>query len=866
MEPALIALLADDLAAALATRSDGARRVLLWLDPERQFSRLAEHLAGPLEARGLRLLRYAPDAGLGQLGLKLALLRAEPGGAALVVYLPGFNRAALEPRADGRTPELWGVYEYRYKGVIWNIDNQPRPGSVPEPPTLAGWLRAHGLRVDNRTLPGLVKDGPDALLARYADRMRAIPPAEWPRPLRRTDIIETLGGDPREGLRELLHAPTNALRAWGEERELALDRLRDEYGLSLPTADGAEELAEAVTIELALSEAWDALGQPADFPYDSRLPAKPEQRARQARFLRDDVLTNTSLRPLYHARITRLEGRYPLADWAAARPGQPSGLPALARERWRRFLAAFQTATQGGWRQGVEFLIEHEQQIEAGVGSPWDGPGGGSAWQVVARLTELAQRARAATAAARELTQANDFVRRYAADWWRIDDGYLRLRAETAQQHGLERVRWQADLAYFSYLSDVNERFSAAVETGGAWPPAGCPPVSVLQGRLWEPATARRAVIICDCLRWDVAQRLAEALAGAPTVTPLASTLPSATPFGMTALLPLGDAPLTIQFATAGAPVIRQGAGPDLAQRAGRKQFLEQHVAAQPGGAIAFIDLDELLRAGAVPDAPLVVAFDTTIDQQGHVGADQLAGSIDKLVRNLQRAIELCHAAGAREVHVVTDHGFLLAPPEELDALGRPELPAIQAQYKSHRYAVLRPDIASDELIVFSPPLAPDSGRLGFPRGVRTLIKAEAFAHGGISLQECVIPHLVSRGSVIEQARVGLDLQVTTERLTTGTVPVILRPRAPTGQLQLGGAQPLRLRLWVETAGDDPPRRVAESDELELRADVDELRPPLYLAEGLQLRAGQLLLLRAIDAETGQELARVSLELLVDWD
>ena len=59
---------------------------------------------------------------------------------------------------------------------------------------------------------------------------------------------------------------------------------------------------------------------------------------------------------------------------------------------------------------------------------------------------------------------------------------------------------------------------------------------------------------------------------------------------------------------------------------------------------------------------------------------------------------------------------------------------------------------------------------------------------------------------------------------------------------------------------------MTDTTEIELRPDVDELKPPVYLREGLELKAGQALLLRALDAENGEDLGSVPLTLLVDWD
>jgi hypothetical protein len=96
-------------------------------------------------------------------------------------------------------------------------------------------------------------------------------------------------------------------------------------------------------------------------------------------------------------------------------------------------------------------------------------------------------------------------------------------------------------------------------------------------------------------------------------------------------------------------------------------------------------------------------------------------------------------------------------------------------------------------------------------------------------------------------------------------VPVILRPRAAAGQAPLGGYQPVTVRLWVETT-NTPPRIAAGPIDLLIRDDVQELKPPLYLAEGLGLEANQTLRLRAIDAETGQDLGSKPLTLMMDWE
>src|SRR4051795_1682735 len=69
-------LLADDLVAWRNAAADSVpRRVVLWLDPRREFVRLAACLEPAMAARGARLLRL--EQGEAQLPLKLDLLRLE---------------------------------------------------------------------------------------------------------------------------------------------------------------------------------------------------------------------------------------------------------------------------------------------------------------------------------------------------------------------------------------------------------------------------------------------------------------------------------------------------------------------------------------------------------------------------------------------------------------------------------------------------------------------------------------------------------------------------------------------------------------------------------------------------------------------
>jgi hypothetical protein len=861
----LLDLLAKDLLAWMDAAPDGVpRAVLLWLDPEKQFQRLAVGFDATLTLHDAQLLSCSPEQS--QLRLKLALLHleAQPSVRA-VVYLPGFGPEALEPQPDGRVPELWGVYEYRYKACIWGRGSRWEPGMVPELPTLAGWLRGHGVKLaDEKTRRALSRGGADALLSRYTERQRTTNPADWPQPLRMSDVEVALAGDPRDALRRLLAAPGNEVKRWGQERSTTLGRIDAEFGLAPPADDvEPEQLANEFAVALALTEAWDAFGRPEDFPYLSRLPTRPDHRDRLVTFLREDILGHGDLGPRFRQRMRRLESSYPLASWARDRQGQPGGLPVLALTRWQQFLERFTAASSRGWRDAREVVRAERDVICAGASAPWTHLDPEVHWDVANELTELALGSEAATRSLETHRSVDDLVTAYAGDWWQLDRLHLRVRAGAAL-YEMPEARRVVDGAYFDYVSRVGDHFSQLVETGGVWPPGGAADVTCLRRSLWDPHAGRHGVIVSDGLRLDLAHDLAELLDdNGPTLDHVLSTLPSNTPFGMSALLPLTETPVGVDFSGGKAKLTQDGAA-RLEERDGRKDLLARKLLNEKGKpAVGFVDLEQLLKDGHVPGAQVVVVFDQRIDEQGHKGTEELPGLVGKMVRNLKRAIDMLHNAGIGTVHVVTDHGFLLLPPDAVDGLGAPQVPPTQYLYKHQRWTALRPGALISEVLRLPLPLSPEI-TLGFARGVRSLEKAEQYLHGGISLQECVIPHLVSHRA-LPQARLGVELLVTTDKLAGGTVPVVVRPRTAAGQAPLGGYQPVTVRLWVETT-DTPPRIAAGPMDLLIRDDVQELKPPLYLAEGLGLEANHTLRLRAMDADTGQDLGSKPLTLMVDWE
>jgi len=123
------------------------------------------------------------------------------------------------------------------------------------------------------------------------------------------------------------------------------------------------------------------------------------------------------------------------------------------------------------------------------------------------------------------------------------------------------------------------------------------------------------------------------------------------------------------------------------------------------------------------------------IDAYGHAHPDDLPARLRTEVMNAADRIMQLLGAGWKKVRVVTDHGWLLMP----EGLPKVELPAYLAATKWSRCAVVKGHAA-----VPSYPWHWNADvRIASPPGIASFRSGERYAHGGVSLQECVVPEIV---------------------------------------------------------------------------------------------------------------------------
>ena len=130
-----------------------------------------------------------------------------------------------------------------------------------------------------------------------------------------------------------------------------------------------------------------------------------------------------------------------------------------------------------------------------------------------------------------------------------------------------------------------------------------------------------------------------------------------------------------------------------------------------------------------------------TIDRRGHDLDDDLARHILHEIERLTERILKLFDAGWTSVRVVTDHGWLWVP----GGLPKVDLPRHLTASRWKRCAVIEGESQVDALIV--PWYWNTSRHFATAPGIACFNASPSYAHGGLSIQECLIPDLlIERG------------------------------------------------------------------------------------------------------------------------
>ncbi|MFH1749166.1 MAG: BREX-1 system phosphatase PglZ type B [Planctomycetota bacterium] len=159
-----------------------------------------------------------------------------------------------------------------------------------------------------------------------------------------------------------------------------------------------------------------------------------------------------------------------------------------------------------------------------------------------------------------------------------------------------------------------------------------------------------------------------------------------------------------------------------------------------------------------------------SIDSHGHKEGWKLAWRIGEELRALVDRIRALLEAGWEQVRIVTDHGWLLLP----GGMPKVDMPSYLAEARWGRCAVLKSG-SSVKVPTMMWHWSPDV-RIALAPGISCFKAGLDYAHGSLSVQECLIPEFIVRAGKAAQPQasiqsikwVGLRCRVQVDGVTPG--------------------------------------------------------------------------------------------------
>ena len=447
--------------------------------------------------------------------------------------------------------------------------------------------------------------------------------------------------------------------------------------------------------------------------------------------------------------------------------------PDLNDEKEESIRKSLQSLSEMNHRAACDLVCELEQEHAVRRNWVWAKLGLSPLAMNLKPLSQLASGARQALKAA----EPNDYATRYADDGWLVDAAaWEAIAAAPVAERAL--IRQVVHHLLVPWLEQSTINFATSLEGN---------PLPQRREQQTIEAEPSMCLLFVDGLRYDVGQRLAEQLeergyaierahrwAALPTVTATAKPavspaepLISGTTLGESFAPSFEDdkkevaaASLRKRLADRGYQILRSDAAPWPAEEQGKgwKEFGQ-------------------------------------IDKRGHDLEWELAVQLPSEIETLTEEIAQLLKAGWKSVRVVTDHGWLLAP----CGLPNADLPKHLTTSRWARCAVITagntPDVSLVEWHWNS------TQHFAVPPGISCYNASRQYAHGGISLQECLIPDLVVRGDT-QEATARVTIRSISWRGFRCDVKLSTGIGSPVVDLRLGGPSGMSVVAKAKSVDD----------------------------------------------------------------
>lgn len=395
----------------------------------------------------------------------------------------------------------------------------------------------------------------------------------------------------------------------------------------------------------------------------------------------------------------------------------------------------------------------------------------------------------------------NEMAESYIATDWRADEAMLDCLSVLKSAEDKHAVHCALRGVYLPWLEQSALRFQALVKAHPL-------PTSKTSSATAEKPEAGCVILFADGLRYDTGQKFKAAMISHGWKISEGwhwVALPSVTPTAKPAVSPIGDALAASSEGEEFRPLVAETN--DLLTTYRFRALMQErgfHILARN-------------ETGDASGAAWTEIGD--LDSKGHKEGWRLAHRISEVIDEMIERLSALLAAGWRKVRIVTDHGWLLMP----GGLPKTEMPDFLAETRWGRCAVLKETSIVETQIV--PWHWSTDIRIAVAPGINVFKKGLEYAHGGLSLQECVAVEFAvtsdtasaPQASIVRVEWVGLRCRVRLQG-ETKNLRVGLRTKATDAATDIAASK--------EVSEGKPTSLIVEDDSLEGHAAIVVLLGP----------------------------------------
>lgn len=372
-----------------------------------------------------------------------------------------------------------------------------------------------------------------------------------------------------------------------------------------------------------------------------------------------------------------------------------------------------------------------------------------------------------------------EMASRYREQLWRIDGAAVAAIGCLQAKADMNAIESALKAIYLPWLEDCTQRFQDQVRLEG-----GLDGSPVLKEPEVAPYVASLCLVFVDGLRYDIAHRLTELLQAAGYEVQLGAawtSVPSVTASGKAWVSPIAQR-------VAGGPGDEdfepgvKGEGKPLNNHHFRRLLAEEGWQSLTPS-----------ECGDVKGKAWTEVGD--LDSYGHQKGLRLARDMERLLPPIVERIQELVEAGWRHVRVVTDHGWLLVP----GGMPKVDLPRFLAETRWGRCALLKEHAKSD-FLTLGWSWAPEVPIVMAP-GISSFIAGAEYAHGGLSLQESLVPVIHITAKAIEDGKPQVEIRSVQWSGLRCRIEILEAASSPWGRHGEGASS---LRVDIRSKAADP--------------------------------------------------------------